>query len=161
MKNINLIAAIGGSKRVLGKDNQLLWKIPGDLPRFKQITTGHPIIMGRKTFESCGAKPLPNRTNIIVTRNADYIAEGCAVVTSLSTALADAEKIDSEIFVIGGGEIYTQALPLANRLYLTVIEDEKEGDTFFPDYKDFHKIVSAEEHETPDGIRFSYLVLEK
>ena len=117
--------------------------------------------MGRKTFESFGAKPLPGRTNIIITRNANYTAEGCAVVASLTDALAAAEKIDNEIFVIGGGEIYTQALPFAHRLYLTVIEDEKDGDTFFPDYKDFHTIISEEEHETPENIRFSYLVLEK
>ncbi len=160
MSQINLIAAVG-KNRVLGKDNKLIWKLPGDLPRFKAITTGHPIVMGRKTFESFGSKPLPNRTNVIITRNKEFNAPGCIVCSSLEEALKKAGEIDKEIFIIGGGEIYKESISLADRLYLTVVDAEAEGDTFFPDYSDFKKVVSSEDHQTPEGLRFSYILLEK
>ena len=160
---ISIIAAIG-KNRELGKDNKLLWHIPGDLSRFKKLTTGHPIIMGRKTFESIG-RPLPNRTNIVVTRDASYRVEGGVVVHSIEKAIEEAKKIDNppdgeEIFIIGGGQIYAQALPFTDRLYLTIVDAQAEADTYFPDYSEFKKIVSEEKSESED-LKYSYLILEK
>jgi dihydrofolate reductase len=157
---ISIIAAIGAQNNALGRNNNLIWKIPGDLNRFKQLTTGHPIIMGRKTFESIG-RPLPNRTNIVITRNNDFKAEGVLITHSFDEALAEAKLIeDEEIFIIGGGEIYKQALPFTHRLYLTLVHDEQDGDVYFPAYFEFQTAISREEHldETPP---FTYLVLEK
>jgi len=143
---IILIAAFTDN-RVLGKDNQLIWHLPEDLKNFKRLTSGHPIIMGRKTYESLG-KPLPNRTNIIITRNTDYQAAGCVVTTSLSEALEKAAQTGTDkAFVIGGGEIYTQALPLANLMYLTHVHTTLEGDTFFPEF-------SASEWECAESQHF-------
>lgn len=128
---ISIIAAFT-ENRVLGKNNQLIWHLPEDLKNFKRLTSGHPIIMGRKTFESLG-RPLPNRTNIVITHNPDYQATGCVIVSSLEEAIQKATGIDrEEIFIIGGGEIYTQALPLADTMYLTHVHTMLEGDTFFP-----------------------------
>lgn len=156
---ISIIAAIG-KNRELGKDNKLLWHIPDDLPRFKKLTTGHPIVMGRKTFESIG-RPLPNRTNIVVTRDSSYDVEGVVVVHSIEKAIEEAKKKDKEeIFVIGGGQIYEQALPFADRLYLTIVDAQAEADTYFPDYSEFKKIVS-EEYKEENGLKFKYVTLEK
>nr|AIA11751.1 Dihydrofolate reductase [uncultured bacterium] len=127
---ISLIVAVSDNG-VIGKDNQLLWRLPDDLKRFKQLTLGHPMIMGRKTFESIG-KPLPGRTSIVVTRNTSVEIEGAMVVHSLEDALAEARKIEaSEVFIIGGGELYTQAQHLADRLYVTEVHSAFEGDTYF------------------------------
>lgn len=146
MTHINIIAALQTSDRALGKDNDLLWKIAPDLKRFKELTTGHPIIMGRKTYESIG-HPLPNRTNIIITRNPNYKAPGCIVATSLEDALTKAkEKDQEEIFIIGGSEIYTLALPHTDKLYLTIVDDTKDGDVFFPEYSEFTQEVFREDH---------------
>src|SRR5580658_3769073 len=132
---ISLIAAIGANNRALGKNNQLLWHIPDDLKRFKEITNGHPVIMGRKTWESLPEKfrPLPGRLNIVVTRQEHYEADGAITSPSLEDAfeIARAEKSD-ELFVIGGGELYKEALPLADKLYMTIVDDEKDADVFFP-----------------------------
>ena len=157
---ICLIVAISRN-RAIGKNNKLLWYIPEDLKRFKALTLGHPIIMGRKTFESIG-KPLPERTNIVVTRALDYKAEGCIIKQSVEDAIAEAKKYDQEeIYVIGGGQIYEHTLPFADRLCVTIIEAEIEGaDTFFPEYPEFTKIVLEEEHEH-DGLKFKFLELEK
>jgi dihydrofolate reductase len=115
----------------IGKDNQLLWRLPDDLKRFKQLTLGHPMIMGRKTFESIG-KPLPGRTSIVVTRNADFTFEGVLVVHSLEEALRLAgEKDKEEIFIVGGGELYRQCQDVATRIYLTKVHTVIEGDTYF------------------------------
>ncbi len=128
-----LIAAFTDN-RVLGKDNQLIWHLPEDLKNFKRLTSGHPVLMGRKTFESLG-RPLPNRTNIIITRNPDYAANGGVVVPSLDAAIEKATQTGADkAFVIGGGEIYSQALPLANLLFLTHVHTQLEGDTFFPEF---------------------------
>jgi len=116
---------------VIGKDNALIWHLPNDLRFFKEKTTGHAIVMGRRTFDSVG-KPLPNRRNIIITRNTDFKVDGCEVVTSLEAALALLNPQD-ENFIVGGEEIYRQALPLADRVYLTRIDHEFEGDRHFPD----------------------------
>ncbi len=132
---VSLIAALD-RRRGIGKDNQLPWHLPADLKRFREITTGHHIITGRKTFESIiaiGGKPLPGRTTIIITRNQDYAAEGCFSAHSLADALALARtRGEQEAFVIGGAEIYAQALPQADRLYLTLVDAEVEADAFFP-----------------------------
>ena len=119
--------------RVIGKNNQLPWHLPADLNHFKAITSGHPILMGRKTYESIG-KPLPNRTNIIITRDNGYLAPGCVVVTSIEAALqqASAENSD-EMFIIGGAEVYRQLWPHIQRIYLTLVHQEFEGDAFFPE----------------------------
>lgn len=156
---ISVIAAIS-KNRVLGKDNQLLWKIPADMKRYVALTTGHPIIMGRKTFESIG-RPLPRRTNIVITRDQNYEAPGCVVVSSLEAALAEAKKIESrEIFIIGGGQIYAESLRFADRLYLTVVDQEAQGDAFFPDYSEFSKVLNEQsgEHE---GLHYKFLDLER
>ncbi len=155
-----MIAAIGAQNRALGKNNDLIWKIPGDLPRFKALTSGHVIIMGRKTYESIG-RPLPNRTNIIVTRNTDFKIEGCLVVHSLAEALAEANLIEEEeIFVIGGGDIYKEALPFTDRLYLTLVHDEKDADVYFPEYSAFQKSIFLVEHRE-DTPPHTYTILEK
>ncbi len=160
---ISIIAAIG-KNRELGKDNKLLWHIPDDLPRFKKLTFGHPIIMGRKTFESIG-RPLPNRTNIVVTRDSSYEVEGATIVHSIEKAIEIAKGIENlpaggEIFVIGGGQIYEQALPFADRLYLTIVDAQAEADTDFPDYSEFKKTISEEAKEE-NGLKFKYVILEK
>ncbi|TXE06800.1 dihydrofolate reductase [Gelidibacter salicanalis] len=129
-KNLTLIAA-AGENNVIGKDNDLIWHLSDDLKRFKSLTSDHCIIMGRKTFESF-SKPLPNRTHIIITRQQQYsVPTGVIVVHSLADAL-DAAKNDSQPFIIGGGEIYRQALPYADKIELTRVHDTFEGDAFFP-----------------------------
>ncbi|MFA6519383.1 MAG: dihydrofolate reductase [Candidatus Paceibacterota bacterium] len=142
---ISLIAAIG-KKRELGFEGKLLWHLPDDMRRFKELTAGHPVIMGRKTWESLPEKfrPLPGRTNIVVTRQVGYEASGATVVDGLSDAFLSAEGApgSNETFVIGGGELYAAALPYANRLYLTLVDDEAGADTFFPSYEQNFKIVS-------------------
>ncbi|WP_234735239.1 dihydrofolate reductase [Tellurirhabdus bombi] len=130
---LSLIAAVADNG-VIGKDNDLVWKLPDDFKFFKQTTSGHPILMGRKTFEALG-KPLPNRTNIVITRNTGFQAAGCIVVDSLEKAVEEGQKTGAEeIFVIGGAEIYRQALPIADLLYLTDVKGTFEGDTYFPEY---------------------------
>lgn len=155
---ISIIAAIG-KNRELGKDNALLWHIPGELPRFKRITTGHPIIMGRKTYDSIG-RILPNRTNIIITRDVSRKIDGAVVVSSLNEAVNEAKKAEGsdEIFVIGGGQIFEQALPLTDKLYLTLVDQAFDADTFFPDYSMFTKVIEKEDHESEE-YRYSFLTL--
>ena len=116
---ITIIAAIGKNNE-LGKDNQLLWHLPADLKHFKNLTSGHPIIMGRKTYESIG-KPLPNRTNIVVSRKEDWFEEGILIVPSLKDAIKHAKKINENIFILGGGEIYRHTIDIADRLEITQI----------------------------------------
>jgi dihydrofolate reductase len=122
--------------RVIGKDNDLPWpKIKEDMKHFRKITTGHPIIMGRKTWDSIPAKykPLPKRTNIVVTRQKDLVLEGAEVFNSLEGAITYAATLDEEVFIIGGSSLYKEALPKTRKLYLTIIKGEYEGDTFFPE----------------------------
>lgn len=128
-QTITLIAAIANNN-ALGKDNDLIWHLPADLKRFKSTTTGHHIIMGRNTYESIG-KPLPNRTSVIITRNLDYKAEGCIVVNSLKEAIAVA-KDDATPFIIGGAQIYEQAIKLADKLDITEVHHSFDADVFFP-----------------------------
>lgn len=138
---ISMIAAIG-KNRALGLKNQLLWDIPEDMKHFRETTKGHPVIMGRKTFESIG-RPLPNRTNIIVSRDQNYQQEGCITCTSIEEAIKEAKKHHSdEIFIIGGAQIYEQGMAFTDKLYLTVVDDEPTADAFFPDYSAFSKVIS-------------------
>lgn len=162
---ISMIAAIASGNRALGKNNRLIYHIPEDLKRFKDLTTGHPIIMGRKTFESIGM-PLSNRRNIVITRDEEFMADGVVVVHSLEEALGLVQNED-EIFIIGGGQIYQEAIKLADKLYLTIVEGNPEvdpdligADTFFPDYSEFKKIVFEESHQS-NGLKYKFLDLEK
>ncbi|UQB67303.1 dihydrofolate reductase [Epilithonimonas zeae] len=127
---ITIIAAIG-NKNALGKDNQLLWKLPKDLKHFKTLTENHPVVMGRKTYESIG-KALPNRTNIVVSRKENWFQEGILIVSTLKEALKFAKKINEDFFVIGGGEIYKQTMEVADKLEITQVNGDFEADTFFP-----------------------------
>jgi dihydrofolate reductase len=135
--------------RVIGVNNTLPWRLPADLRHFRQLTTGHHVIMGRRNYESIG-RPLPDRTNIVVTRNRDYRAPGCEVRHSLEEALRDASG-DPEVFVIGGAEIYRQALDKADRIYLTLVHADVPGDTFFPEFdaRDWNEISCAR-HEADE-----------
>lgn len=155
---INIIVA-ASKNHVIGKDNKLLWHLPNDLKYFKAITTGHPIIMGRKTFESIG-KPLPNRLNIVISRNKFESTENLIYATSLPEAIVIAEAKDQEIFVIGGGEIYKQALPLANKIHFTLVDTIIEGDTFFPELNENEwQVESSEFHPKDEKHAFNYTFL--
>lgn len=170
---ISIVVAIG-KNRELGKDNQLLWHIPEDMKRFKTLTLGHPVIMGRKTFESILSilgKPLPGRTNIVVTRDpsalqeklAQFASDSFIVTSSLEEALAKAREIDDEEIHIGGGaELYNQALPFADRLYLTLVDDTQDADTFFPEYESaFTKQVGEKEEHEQEGLKYTWVTLER
>ena len=158
MKNqiISLIAAVG-KNRELGFKNDLIWKIPNDMEFFKKKTTGHSVIMGQKTYESIG-RPLPKRKNIILTRDEKYKASGCFVTYSIDDALKLAGE--GEVFVIGGGQIYTQMIEMADKLYLTVIDKDAPADTYFPAYSDFKKtkVLSSGEYK---GTKYQILELER
>lgn len=156
---LSLIACIG-KNRALGKNNKLLWHIPEDLKHFKKITQGHSVIMGRKTFVSL-RKPLVNRVNIIVTHDQNYQAPGCFVFNSLTKAISFAKTKSSEVFVIGGGQIYSQALSLADKLYLTIVETSAKADAFFPDYSDFKKIIFKSPIYTSGKYQFRYVELKR
>ena len=129
---VSIIVA-ASRNNVIGRDNELIWRLSADLKRFKALTTGHTIIMGRKTFDSIG-KPLPERTSVIITRQQDYKQEGCVVAHSLEEAL-EKVKDQEKVFIIGGGSIYQEALNLADELYLTRVHRNFKGDTFFPEIK--------------------------
>ncbi len=158
---ISAVVAVAGKNRVIGKKGGLPWHLPEELKRFKEITTNHPIIMGRKTHESIG-KILPNRTNIIITRDPNFKVEGGIVVGSLDEALhsAQGKPGEDEIFIIGGGQIYQESMGMLDKLYLTYIDKEVEGDTFFPDYSSF-KQVSESDWQVTDGTRYKFLEFEK
>ena len=157
------IIAILASNNVIGRDNQLPWYLPADLKRFKALTMSHHLIMGRKTFESLG-KPLPGRTNVVVTRSGDFCAPGIVVVPSLDAAL-DVAKGDDEIFIAGGAQIYEQMIHRADRMYLTRIHADVEGDTFFPDFDDVTEWTLVDsEHNEPDEkntLPYSFLTYER
>lgn len=141
--------------RVIGHSNALIWHLPEDLKRFRLLTTDNTIVMGRKTYESIG-RPLPNRRSIIITRDTDYKVEGCEVVNSLEEALL---LSNSDCFIIGGGEIYRQAIDIADRIYLTLIDKEFEGDTSFPEIKDWVEI-SCEDFVN-DDFEYSFIQYER
>jgi len=162
---ICIVVAIG-KNRELGKEEKLLWHIPDDLKRFKALTLGHPIIFGRKTFESVlgynKGKPLPERTNIVVTRDQDYRYEGAVVAHSLEEAIEIAAKIDpDEVHIGGGAQLYEQVLPQVDKLFLTLIDDDKDADTFFPSYEnEFTQKTFEEEHEW-NGLKYKWVDLER
>ena len=157
---ISLIVAMG-ENRVIGVDNRMPWHLSADLKRFRQITMGKPIVMGRKTHESIG-RPLPGRKNIVLTSDPTYPAPGCVVVHDLEGAVREAEG--DEVMVIGGSSLYREFLPRADRLYLTLIHREFEGDTFFPEFDAAEWRESAREdiNEDPDSsLNYSFVVLER
>ena len=159
---ISIVVAVTKKDAAVGNGGKLLFHISDDLKRFKALTIGHPIIMGRKTYESIG-KALPGRTNIIITRNQDFKAEGCVVVSSLEEAIRKAGDIDKEVFIGGGGEIYKQVFPYTDKLYLTIVESDLEGDVFFPDWrKDFTKETFREERfDEKTGLKYTWIDLER
>lgn len=140
--------AAAAENRALGKDNQLVWHLPNDFKRFKSLTTGHYIIMGRKTFESF-PKPLPNRTHVIITRQKGYEAEGCIIVNSIEKAIEICPK-NEESFIIGGGEIYNLSLPFADKIELTVVHHTFEADAFFPEINKNEWELTNSEFQTKD-----------
>jgi dihydrofolate reductase len=143
---VTIVVAIG-KNRGIGSNNQMLWHLPKDLKHFKEITSGHPVIMGRKTFESIG-KPLPNRTNIVISRKSDWFEEGVLIVGSIKEAIKFAKKIDEDIFIIGGGNIYMQTMDMADKIELTTVDAHIEADTFFPEIDEkIWKKVSQVCHE--------------
>jgi len=156
---ISLICSIA-SNRAIGKGNKLLWDIPEDLKHFKAITSGHVIIMGDKTYNSIG-RSLPNRTNIVLTRDKNFKAKNCIISYSIEEALEKAKELEKEeVFIIGGGQIYKQTIGLADKLYLTIVEGKYEADTYFPDYSGFKKIIRQEKHDN-GKYKYTYLELEK
>ena len=152
---IKIIVAMS-KNRVIGNDNKLIWKLSSDLKRFKELTTDNPVVMGRKTYESIG-KPLPNRRNIIITRQPDYQVDECEIVSSLEEALL---ITGNDCFIIGGGEIYKQSLPLANKIYLTLVNEEFEGDTQFPEIDSSWVKVSKEDFNSDEKNNHNYSFIE-
>lgn len=153
----SLIVAVS-ENNVIGKDNNLIWRLSADLKRFKSLTTGHHIIMGRKTFESIG-KALPNRTSVIITRQKNYKVENCICVNSLEEAI-EVCKDENEAFIIGGGEIYNQAIDLVDKMYITLVHNTYKGDTFFPSVESDKWLLLSEENHKADAkneIDYSFL----
>jgi len=156
---VSLIAAIGKG-RELGNKNQLIWKIPEDQKFFRETTERHPIIMGQKTFESIG-RVLPNRLNLILTKDEKYSVQGAYISHSIDEALEKASRQDvDEVFIIGGGQIYSQTIERADRLYLTIIDKNSEADTYFPDYSSFREAKEFKRGEF-EGIPFRIVLFER
>lgn len=149
---ISVIVAVA-QNGIIGGGNSLLWHISEDLQRFKKITSGHPVIMGRKTFESLG-RPLPNRHNVVITRQKDYAPQGVTVVGSLQEALSLFSDTE-EVFITGGGEIYAQAMPIADKFYLTTVMHDYDGDTSFPQWDSSQWTKLSEEYNV-QGKNFPY-----
>ncbi|SIR17460.1 dihydrofolate reductase [Halanaerobium kushneri] len=160
--SLSIIAAMD-QNQLIGKDEKIPWDLPADLKYFKKTTMGAPVVMGRKTFESIGF-PLPGRRNIILTRNKDYAAEGCEVVHSQKEILAEFLEIEEEAFIIGGAEIYRQFLPYCNKLYLTIIDHEFSGDTYFPEFdrQNWDQISEKEgKTDSSNPYQYSYHVYQR
>lgn len=146
---ISIISSLT-ENRVIGKGGNLVFKVSSDLKRFKELTMGHPIVMGKNTYLSIG-RPLPGRDNIVITSDKDFKADGIVVVNSLDSAINLAKSIDQqEIFIIGGGKVFEEAIKLADKLYLTLFHKKAEGDVYFPDYSDFKIVVKKEEMQEGD-----------
>jgi dihydrofolate reductase len=155
MPILNVIAAMARN-RVIGINNSLPWRLPADLQHFKALTMGHHIIMGRKTYESIG-KPLPGRTTVIVTRAADYRVEGCLTATSIDAAIAACGE-DPAVFFVGGAELYAQVLPRTDRLYLTEIQAEYDGDAHFPEFdRSAWQETARQENTSPEGLGYHFV----
>ena len=157
---ISLIAAMA-KNRVIGDKGEIPWKIPGEQKLFKKFTMGHAVIMGRKTYESIG-QPLSGRTNIVVTRQKSYRAEGCHVVHDLAGALKCCPEDEDEAFVCGGGQLYHEAIPIANRIYLTVIPRDIPGDTYFPNILAAEFRVHQSESIKAEGVEpYNFFIYER
>ncbi|WP_029408013.1 type 3 dihydrofolate reductase [Thiomicrorhabdus sp. Milos-T2] len=159
---IAMIAAMA-KNRVIGLDNDMPWHLPDDLKFFKATTTGKPVIMGRKTFESIGSKPLPNRANYVISRQTDFETNGATLCASVDAALAELSEQD-EVIIMGGGQLYNMMLPKADKLYLTLIDTEIEGDTLFPDWTKLAWNELSREYHPKDerhSFAFDFVVLEK
>ena len=159
---VSLLVAMS-ENRVIGRDNTLPWRLPADLKHFKALTTGRTIIMGRRTWESLPRRPLPRRRNVVITRNLDFEAPGAVAVHSLKAALREGAG-DEEIFVIGGEQVFREALPFADRLYLTLVHASVEGDTYFPPFDESAWRLVEENSHTPDEANphaYSFQILER
>jgi dihydrofolate reductase len=157
---VSIVVAIS-ENHAIGKDNKLLWYLPNDLKHFKEITSGHTVIMGRKTYESVG-KPLPNRRNIIITRQ-NITIEGCEVVNSIEAALALCAD-EAEVFIVGGAEIYKQSMHLTDRIYLTIVHKDFDGDSYFPEINPNNWRETAREDHEPDAknaLPYSFITFKK
>jgi len=155
------ILVILSTNNVIGRDNKLPWHMPADLKRFKNLTMGHHILMGRRTFDEI-KKPLPGRINVVITRDHHFAAEGVAIARSIDEAISKAEATgDHEIFLIGGGEIFKQVIHRADRMYITRIHADIEGDTYFPEFDDVNewKLVDAEHFEADEKNAYPYSFL--
>lgn len=154
------IVVAAAKNNVIGKDNNLIWHLPADLRHFKNLTMGHPMLMGRKTFESIG-KPLPGRTSIIITTQKDYTAEGCIIAHSVEEALEKAKALDEQVSIIGGAEIYKLTLPYTDVVQLTRIHHTFDGDVYFPALSENEWELVSEEHHGPDEKnKYSYTFQE-
>ena len=152
---VSVIVAVSHNN-VIGRDNQLPWRLPADLQYFKRVTTGHHIILGRKNYQSIG-RPLPNRVNLVLSRDAAFVAPGCVVVPSLEVALQHAKEAgETECFIIGGAQVYAEALPLASRLYLTRVDADVEGDVKMPALGEGWHEEWSESHEADERNVFAY-----
>ncbi len=158
MPRISIIVAMG-KNREIGLSNSLPWEIAGDLKHFKEKTLGKPVIMGQKTFESIG-KPLPGRMNIVLSRDEEFNCSGCLKAESVDDALDKAGEAE-EVMIAGGESVYRQFLPLADRIYLTLIDADFEGDAFFPEYDTSEWIEKEKQEMEGDGYKYSFIVLEK
>jgi dihydrofolate reductase len=161
MNKLSIVVAISANNAI-GKNNQLLWHLPADLKHFKEITSGHTIIMGRKTYDSIG-RPLPNRRNIVITRKTDLQIENVEIVNSLQQAISLCEK-EEEVFIIGGAEIYKSSISLVNRIYLTTIHQEYEADVFFPELKTEEWLETFQEYHKADeknNVAYTFSTLER
>ncbi|MCA9363544.1 dihydrofolate reductase [Candidatus Kaiserbacteria bacterium] len=158
---IVIVVGLGKKDRALGYKNDLLWHVPADLKRFKELTMGHPVIMGQKTFESIIdilGKPFPGRTNIVATFNKDFAYEGVKTAHSLEEAVAIAEQENpAEIHIGGGGQIYQQMLPHTDRLHITWFYDEKPADTFFPEFEDDFEVEKEHPVKTYEGLSYQWI----
>lgn len=161
MNKLSIVVAISANNAI-GKNNQLLWHLPADLKHFKAITSGHPIIMGRKTYDSIG-RPLPNRRNIVITRQTDLTIPNVELVNSLQEAILLCDK-EKEVFIIGGAEIYKQALSFTNKIYLTIVHQDYEADVFFPELKENEwKEIAKEYHQADEknNVAYTFSTLER
>jgi dihydrofolate reductase len=158
---IIIVAGIGERTRAIGKDNQILFHVPDDLKRFKELTLGHPVIMGRKTFESILAilgKPFPGRTNIVITRDKNYAFDNVLVTHSLEEALEQAVSLNpNEIHIGGGAEIYNQALPYTDKLFLTLYDDDRSGDSSFPLYENDFREIKRHGRKDHHGLKYEWV----
>jgi dihydrofolate reductase len=156
---ISMICAVG-KKREIGFKNKLLWNLPGDMKHFKDKTMGHAVIMGQTTFESIG-KALPGRKNIILSLDQNYKAKDCEVSSNLKEIAEKYKNTNEEVFIIGGASIYKQFIQYADKLYLTLVDDFPEADTFFPDYSEFKQIVLESKTQEENGIRYKFVELAR